>query len=78
MSSYIRIKEREKIYVRCKKCGDSFILDHGGKSHRRPCRYHVYKAGICIDCGQIQGRGGRNCYHINNLSLCCFPCCTIC
>ncbi len=78
MSSYIRIPEHEKVYVKCKKCGDRFSLAHGGKSHRRPCRYHVYEAGTCVDCGQVQGQGGHNCYHINSLSLWCFPCCTIC
>ncbi len=76
MSSYIILKDEQKVYVTCRKCHDRFILDFGGKSMRRPCRRHSYNSqGICQDCGRtMEGRGG-NCYHIRKNEL--FDCCNI-
>ena len=76
MSSYIILKDEQKVYVTCRKCYDRFILDFGGKSMRRPCRRHSYNSqGICQDCGRtMEGRGG-NWYHIRKNEL--FDCCNI-
>ena len=76
MSSYTRVKPHT-IYVTCRKCRDSFILDYGGKSIRRSCRCHEYINGECTDCGKIESRGGHNCYHVRQYS--CLGCdyCTV-
>ena len=54
--------------VLCKKCGDRFIPEYGGKSHRTSCRYHdfqKYKDGtFCETCHKNKNkRSSRNCYH---------------
>ncbi len=75
MSSYTKIKE--PVYATCSKCGDQFKLDYGGKSCRRPCRYHIYENGSCTDCGKHKNSTGGNCYHIRSRHFLGIECCTI-
>ena len=48
----------------CYKCNDTFIVDTGGYSQRRSCRYHDFKDGYCINCRCTEKKAPYTCYHI--------------
>ena len=48
----------------CYKCNDTFIVDTGGYSQRRSCRYHDFKDGCCINCRCTEKKAPYTCYHI--------------